>query len=266
MACHAHLEDLGEVRPRLDREVDPVEVRQRLEVRRIDAEDVLVRLLGLGDVAELVLERPGEALADGPLDRRIRVSAEDVGVGVGERLPAAVDRGREARRLFADLLVERELLERTDVDVERLYRIEELLLEELGEPVVRAEPLVLAARRERAAPRRRARASPTRRPRDRAARESRRLRPAFDLSAKSASSASNGGLVLGRGADDVAVRGDGGVRRCRASSAAACPSRYLSSRISSGDSATSASRARTCAELGPAFGLHVQPIEGADGR
>ena len=47
----AHLEDLRELRPRLEREVDAIEVGERLDVERLDAEDVLVRLLGLLDVA-----------------------------------------------------------------------------------------------------------------------------------------------------------------------------------------------------------------------
>ena len=55
-------------------------------------------------------------------------------------------RGREARSLFAGLLVERELLERADVDLERLRRVEELLLGELAEAVVGGEPLLLALR------------------------------------------------------------------------------------------------------------------------
>ena len=66
----------------------------------------------------------------------VLVRAENVGVRVGQRLPAAVDRAREPRGLLARLLVERELLERPDVDLERLGRVEELLLEELGETVV----------------------------------------------------------------------------------------------------------------------------------
>ena len=96
------LEDLRELGPRLEREVDAIEVRERLGVERLDAEDVLVRLLGLRDVAELVLERLREALADRALHVGVGVQAEDVGVRVGERLPAAVDRAGEARRLLAD--------------------------------------------------------------------------------------------------------------------------------------------------------------------
>ncbi len=72
----AHLEDLRELGPRLDREVDAIEVREGLGVLAVDAEDVLVRLLGLGDVPELVLERAREAPADGLLD-----------LGVGVRSP-----------------------------------------------------------------------------------------------------------------------------------------------------------------------------------
>ncbi len=53
-------------------------------------------------------------------------------------------RGREARSLFAGLLVERELLERTDVDLERLRRVEELLFGQLGEAVVGGKALLLA--------------------------------------------------------------------------------------------------------------------------
>ena len=66
---------------------------------------------------------------------------EDVGVGVRERLPAPIDRRREPRDLLARLLVERVLLERADVHLERRRRVEELLLEELRDPVVRREPL-----------------------------------------------------------------------------------------------------------------------------
>ena len=83
------------------------------------------------------------------------------------------------------------LLERADVDVERLRRVEQLLFEELGEAVVRREPLFLPAWCARAAPRRRARASPTRPSTGRAARGSRRPRPASARSAKSASRASS---------------------------------------------------------------------------
>ena len=141
-----------EVGPRLDREVDAIEVGERLGVERLDGEDVAVRLDRLVDVAELVLERLREATTDRALDVRVVVEAEDVGVRVGERLPAAVDRSGEARRLFAGLLVERELLERADVDVERLHRIDELLFEELRDAVVRGLALLAAfARRSRCA-------------------------------------------------------------------------------------------------------------------
>ena len=159
---------------------------------RVDAEDVLVRLLGLGR------RRPARPRTCARAAGRstvctlgVGVSAEDVGVRVGERLPAAVDRAGEARRLLAGLLVERELLERADVDLERLRRVEELLLEELGEAVVRRQTLFLAlgVRELRLVDARRA--SPTRPSSGRAARGSRRSRPASRPLRRGASRASS---------------------------------------------------------------------------
>ncbi len=126
----AHLEDLGEVGPAFDREVDAIEVGERLGVEGLDGEDVAVGLDRLVDVAELVLERLREPAPDGALDVRVVVEAEDVGVRVGEGLPAAVDRTGEARGLFTGLLVERELLQRADVDLEGLHGIDELVFED----------------------------------------------------------------------------------------------------------------------------------------
>ena len=114
----AHLEDLREIGPPFDREIDAIEVRERLRVVRVDGEDVFVRLLGFVDVAELVFERLGETTPDRALDVRVVVEAEDVGVRVGERLPAVVDRAGKARRLLARFLVERVLLQRAQVRVE----------------------------------------------------------------------------------------------------------------------------------------------------
>src|ERR1019366_2380469 len=99
----------------------------------VDSEDVLVRLFGLGHVAELVLERAREAAADALLNLWIRVRAEHVCISVGERLPPALDAGRKPRRLLVRLLVERELLQRADVRLERLRGVEELFFGELCE-------------------------------------------------------------------------------------------------------------------------------------
>jgi len=114
-------------------------------VERLHREDVLVRLLGLGDVAEVVFERLGEPLADGALNDGIGVRAEDVRVCVRESLEAGVDDARKTRCFVSALLVERVLLERADEDLERRRPVEQLLLGELGDLIVRREPIFFAA-------------------------------------------------------------------------------------------------------------------------
>ena len=178
-------------------------------------EDVAVRLDRLVDVAELVLERLREATTDRALDVLSCVQAEDVGVRVGEGLPAAVDRAGEPRRLLAGLLVERELLERADVDVERAHRIDELVFEELRDAVVRGEALLVVRLRVR------------RRVRELRLVDAGELLPLarcaverledlgdldlLDAAARRALRGPRASLVLGRRVEDVAVRRDGRV-------------------------------------------------------
>jgi hypothetical protein len=186
-------------------------MRSRLErapdVEGLDPEDVAVRLLGLRDVAELLLEDARELLAGGRLHGLVVVEAEHVGVGVRERLPAAVGRAREALHLFERLFVVGILLERTHVDGERAVRREELLLEELRDPVVHREALLALGELWRARPRARGRASPSRPYSGRAARGSRRSRSASRRSRRAFERLERGG-VLGRLRDDLAVRRD----------------------------------------------------------
>src|SRR6185436_19953113 len=85
------LEHLSEVAPLFERGVDAIEVDERVGVERLDTEYVAVHFLDLRDVAELLLERAREPTADDALYVRVLVEAEDVGVRVGELLPAAVD-------------------------------------------------------------------------------------------------------------------------------------------------------------------------------
>ena len=138
----ALLEHVGQLGPRLHRQVDAIEVRQGLLLQRIHREDVLVRLFGLGDVTQLVLEDAREALPDGGLDGLVLVRAEDVRKGVGQMVPTAFDGRREARGLLAGLLVERVFLDGADVDLERCGGVDELLFVELGDPIVRREALL----------------------------------------------------------------------------------------------------------------------------
>ncbi len=135
----ALLERARELGVLLLRRVDAVEVAERLGVERLDAEHVLVGLLGLLDVAQLILEDAREALADGGLHRLVGVYAEHVGVRVGEQLPAAVRRAGEPLHLLERLLVGRVLLERAKVGVERTVEGDEALLVELADAVVHGQ-------------------------------------------------------------------------------------------------------------------------------
>ncbi len=67
-----------------------------------------------------------------------RLDAEHVGVGVGQRLPAAVEHARQALELFTGALVERALLDGAHVHVERQHRIEQALLGVLRDAVEHA--------------------------------------------------------------------------------------------------------------------------------
>jgi hypothetical protein len=138
----ALLERARELGVLLELRVDAVEVGESALVEGLDPEHVAVRLLGLRDVGELLLEDARELLAGGRLHGLVVVEAQHVGVGVRERLPAAVGRAREALHLFERLFVVGILLERTHVHGERPVRREELLLEELRDPVVHREALL----------------------------------------------------------------------------------------------------------------------------
>ena len=137
-----HLQDLGELGPRLDGEIDAIQIGERLRVGWFDAEDVLVRLLGLGDVPELILERLCEPLPDGTLHLGLDMQPEHIRVGVRERLSPAITISGKPGASSPDF-AERELLECLYVRAERPNRIEQLVFLELCDPVVRLEPLFL---------------------------------------------------------------------------------------------------------------------------
>ena len=71
------LEHLRKLRVLLERGVDAIELRQGLDVERLDAEDVAIRLLGPLDVAQLFLVQAREALADHGLDQLVVVELEN---------------------------------------------------------------------------------------------------------------------------------------------------------------------------------------------
>jgi hypothetical protein len=73
----------------------------------------------------------------------VGVHRENVRIGIRERLPSRVDPSGEPLSLFSGLLVERNFLEQPDGDFERFGGIEEFVLEELGQPVVRGKPILL---------------------------------------------------------------------------------------------------------------------------
>ena len=110
-------------------------------------EDVAVRLDRLVDVTELVLEdvfaRRRRSCDWTVLSWwRPRMSAYAL-ASVSQ--PPSIEPASRGD-LLARLLVERELLERADVDVERAHRVDELVFEQLGDAVVRREALVARLR------------------------------------------------------------------------------------------------------------------------
>ena len=92
------LEDLRELRPRLERQVDAIEVRERLGVERLDARTYLYvsSALAMSPSSSSKMRARRLPIVRWTLGSVVR--AEDVGVRVGEGLPAAVDDAREALR------------------------------------------------------------------------------------------------------------------------------------------------------------------------
>ncbi len=163
-----------------------------------------------------------------------------------------------------ELLVERELLERADVDLERLGRVDELLFRELCEPVVRGETLLLALRVGELRLVDEADLLPL------AHRAVQRLEDLADLGLldalrEEALEGLEGRLVLRRRADDLAVRREGAVDVSEvALQDLAEPVLQLEHFVGRvGDFGLARQHVR---ELRPARRLRVEPIEGADGR